>query len=110
MTRIPKEVQAYLDIIDGGEVRTCKEQKQLAALIRKTFRDEDLRVDYEAIEKYMSFQKYFPFDLFPWEKFVFVLHNCVFKQDGRPRWPELFIYCGRGTGKNGYLTFAGFAT
>ena len=60
------------------------------------------------IEKYLSYQKYFPFELFPWEVFCFILHNCVFKADGTPRWSDLFVLMGRGGGKNGYLSFEDF--
>ena len=56
----------------------------------------------------MSYQKYFPFALFPWEIFCFTLHNCVFRTDGQPRWSDLFILCGRGAGKNGYLSYEDF--
>lgn len=108
MTQIPNEVQEYLDIVAGCEVKTCSEQGQLADLVRKAFAVEKLVVDYDRIEKYMSYQQYFPFDLLSWEKFVFVLHNCVFRTDGQPRWPDLFVLCGRGAGKNGYLAFEAF--
>lgn len=105
---IPLEVQEYIDIVEGGKVNTCKEQKQLCDLVKKVFATEKLLIDYNQIEKYMSYQKYFPFELFAWEKFCFVLHNCVFKENGLPRFPDLFILCGRGTGKNGYLSFEDF--
>lgn len=108
MTPIPPEVEAYLEIVEGGGVRACREQHLLAALVRRVFAEEDLVVDAGRIAAYMGYQRYFPFELFPWEKFVFVLHNCVFRADGRPRWRDLLIYCGRGSGKNGYLSFAAF--
>lgn len=108
MTPIPKEVQEYIDIVEQEQVRVCKEQKLLIALVKKVFQTETLRIDAIQIEKYLSYQKYFPFDLFPWEKFVFVLHNCVFKSDGTPRWADLFALMGRGAGKNGYLSFEDF--
>lgn len=105
---IPPEVQAYIDIVESGELNTCNEQKQLCQLVKNVFATEKLLIDYQQIEKYMSYQKYFPFELFAWEKFCFVLHNCVFKENGLPRFPDLFILCGRGTGKNGYLSFEDF--
>lgn len=106
--KIPEEVREYIDIVEGGEIETCTEQKQLIELVKKVFATEKLLIDYEQIAKYMSYQKYFPFELFPWEKFCFVLHNCVFKENGQPRFPDLFILCGRGTGKNGYLAYEDF--
>ena len=105
MTPIPKEVQEYIDIVESGKVRTCNEQKQLIQLVKNAFATEELRYDENQIEKYLSYQKYFPFKLFPWEKFCFILHNCVFKKDGQPRWSDLFALMGRGAGKNGFLSF-----
>ena len=105
---IPAEVQEYIDIVENGETPVCNEQIQLVELVKRVFAEEELIVDYERIATYMRYQQYFPFNLLSWEKFCFVLHNCVFRKDGNPRWPDLFILCGRGAGKNGYLSFEGF--
>lgn len=106
--KIPAEVQEYIDLVEGEKVNTCKEQKQFVELVKKVFATETLLIDYEQIEKYMSYQKYFPFELFAWEKCCFVLHCCVFKENGMPRFPDLFVLCGRGTGKNAFLSFVDF--
>lgn len=103
-----KELYEYLEIVEKSKFNTCKEQKQLAKHIRNVFETEELTIDFPRIEKYMSYQVYFPFALFPWEKFIFVLHNCVFRKDGQPRWSDLFVLMGRGGGKNGYLSFEDF--
>lgn len=105
---IPAEVQEYIDIVEGGETPVCREQVQCVELVKRVWREEKLLVDFDRIGTFMRYQQYFPFRLMPWEKFVFVLHNCVFRPDGNPRWPDLFILCGRGAGKNGYLSFEGF--
>lgn len=101
-------LQAYIDIVEQEQFRACEEQKQLVAMVRRVLETETLKIDEAQIEKYLSYQKYFPFKLFPWEVFVFILHNCVFKTDGTPRWSDLFILMGRGGGKNGYLSFEDF--
>ena len=108
MTPIPVEVQGYIDLIESGRVRACKEQIQLVELVKRVFAEEELFYDVEQIGKYLSFQKYFTFSLFDWEKFCFVLHNCIFQADGLPRWPDLFILIGRGGGKNAYLAYEDF--
>ena len=108
MTKIPSEIQDYIDIVETEKHKTCKEQKQLIEHVEKVFETEDLLIDAIQIEKYLSYQKYFPFDLFPWEIFCFILHCCVYKKDGTPRWSDLFILMGRGGGKNGYLSFEDF--
>lgn len=108
MTPIPNEIQEYIDIVEQGKVRSCNEQKLLVAMIKRVFQQETLKIDAIQIAKYLSYQKYFPFMLFPWEKFCFVLHCCVFKTDGNPRFPDLFALMGRGGGKNGYLSYEDF--
>lgn len=105
---IPAEILEYMQMVREGEYPFCKEQIQLVDMLENIFMTEMLVFDYELIEKYMGYQIYFPFNLLPWEKFVFVLHNCVFTEDGSARWPDLFVLCGRGAGKNGFLSFEGF--
>ena len=101
-------LQKYIDLIESGEIKSCNEQKLLIEHVKNVFATENLKVNEIQIEKYLSYQKYFPYSLFPWETFCFVLHNCVFKTDGTPRWSDLFILMGRGGGKNGYLSFEDF--
>ena len=103
-----KYIKEYLDIIDNEVFPMCKEQKLLSKFIKNIFDNEKLIIDEEKVEKYFSYQKYFPFNLFPWEKFLFVLHNCVFKENGLPRFADLFILVGRGSGKNAYLAYGDF--
>ncbi len=105
MTSFNHHLLEYMELVKKETIKTCEEQKLLVSYVRRVFETENLRIDDEQVEKYFSYQKYFPFDLLPWEKFCFVLHCCVFKKDGRPRWPELLLYMGRGNGKNGYLSF-----
>ena len=106
--KLNQYLQNYIDLVEQNKIRTCKEQKQLIAYIKQVFETEELTVAEMELEKYMSYQKYFPFHLFPWQTFVFGLHCCVFKKDGTPRWPDLLILVGRGGGKNGYLSFEDF--
>lgn len=103
-----KGIQDYIDLVRSGKYRVCIEQIQLINLIEKTFATEDLFINEEQAEKYFSYQKYFPYKLFEWERFCFTLHNCVYRQDGELRFPDLFCYLGRGSGKNGYLSFENF--
>lgn len=108
MTNYNEHIQEYIDIIENEVFKSCKEQKLLIKYVKKVLDTEDLIIDDFKIEKYLSYQKYFPFDLFPWEKFCFILHNCVFRKDGLPRWSDLFCLLGRGAGKNAYLAFEDF--
>ena len=109
MPILPPEIQGYIDLVEQGGINTCQEQKMLVAHVRRVLESEDLVIESEKLEKYMSYQKYFPFELFAWEKFCFALHCCVFRaSDGAPRWSDLFVLMGRGGGKNGFLSFEDF--
>ena len=102
------QIDEYASLVTSGKIEACEEQHQLMVYLARVFASEELHCDPEQVEKYMSYQRYFPFDLFPWETFVFTLHNCVFRADGSPRWQDLFLYMGRGGGKNGYISFEDF--
>lgn len=102
---IPAEVLEYIELVESGQPRACPEQHALVALVRRAFETEDLRVETERLEKYLGLQKYFPFALFPWEKFLFTLWNCTYTAQGRPRWKTALVMVGRGAGKDGYIAF-----
>lgn len=109
MTPIPPVVEDYLRLVEGGEPRVCREQIALAALIRRVFAEEDLIVETERLAKYLSLEKYFPFALYPWEKFLTALWLCTYSAPGVPRWKTVFCMVGRGAGKDGYIAFVSFA-
>ena len=103
------DLYEYVELVESGKYPVCNEQKQLIMMVRNDLEgDTGTYVDHERVSNYMRYQKYFPYDLYPWEKFIFILHNCTFREDGRPRWPDLFALMGRGAGKNGYLSFEDF--
>lgn len=102
-------IQDYIDIVRNGEYTVCKEQLLLCEFVENVFKSESVYVDEEQLEKYFELQKYWDFDLFPWEKFCFALHNCTYSAPGILRFPRLAILVGRGAGKNGYLSFEDFA-
>ena len=97
---ISPHLQKYIDLIESGERESCNEQKLLIEYVKKVFATEDLQVNEIQIEKYLSYQKYFPFELFPWEVFCFILFACVYKRDGTPRWSDLIALMGFGNSCN----------
>lgn len=103
-----KEIDEYIRIVRSEEFPVCRWQPKLCDMIERIFEAEDLNVNTEQLAEYLSYEKYFPFGLFPWERFVFALHNCVYRTDGQLRFPIAFVYVGRGAGKNGYLGFEDF--
>lgn len=107
------EICEYNYLVENGGKkglkRVCIWQKKLVKYVKKVFETENLVINTEQLQNYMKLEKYFDFALFPWEKFVFALHCCVYREDGLPRFPDLLIFVGRGAGKNGYLAFEDFA-
>lgn len=106
MTTNYKDVPELCDYIymveNGGKKglkKVCLYQKKLVKFVKKVFESENLTINTEQLHNYMKLEKYFDFELFPWEKFVFTLHCCVYREDGLPRFPDLLIFVGRGAGK-----------
>ena len=109
--KIPREVEEYLQIVEGGEHRACKEQTALAEYVRRCFDAEPLLVDEKKMQRYFGIAKYFSFkELFPWEKFLIALWDCVYKIDGTPRWKTLFCMVGRGAGKDALIAVDALAS
>lgn len=107
---LPKEIQEYIDIIEQETTRSCEEQKLLINHIKACFETEMIYVDTDQLEKYMHLcEKYVPFKLFQWEKFLIALHDCTYwEETGQPRWPDLFCMIGRGGGKDGMIAVESF--
>ena len=106
---ICKEVQNYIDIVRDGTLPSCREQFALCDLVERVWNTEELTFNREQFDKYMSLERYFLFGLFPWEVFLIALTLCLYKKDGQLRFPDLFMMSGRGTGKNGFISFVSFA-
>ena len=102
---LPREILNYIEIVESDNPRSCKEQLALAAYVRRVFNTEEIYIDTERKEKYFSLEKYFPFQLFPWERFLTVLWLCTFQPDGFPRWKTLMALVARGAGKDGFIAF-----
>lgn len=100
----------YMEMVEKGEIVSCIEQHALMVHVRKCFDTEDIYVNVEQLEKYMSLSKYFPYEkIFEWEEFVLALHCCTYRtKDDMPRWPDLFMLVGRGAGKDGYIAYESF--
>ncbi len=110
-TPIPQTVETYLRLVESDKPKACKDQHAFAAYIHRVFETEDLVVDYQQLEKFLSLVKYFPFDrLYPWEECLLTLWDCTYTQDGLPRWPVLFCMLGRGAGKDGFIAYDGFCS
>lgn len=84
--KLPPEVLAYLETVESGRPRACPEQTALAAYIRRCFETEAIHVDTVQLANYLKLEKYFPFRLYPWERFLTALWDCTYWDDsGLPR-------------------------
>ena len=98
-------IREYIEFVESGKYPVCEAQYQLIALVKKALCEPGVYIDEAQLEKYLSYQKYFPFELYPWEKFLLALHLCTYTADRFPRFSTLFGYMGRGSGKNGFLGY-----
>lgn len=109
--KIPSEIEDYLVQVETGRWRVCPEQKDMVKLVRRCFATEDIYVDETQLANYLKLEKYFPFQLFPWEKFLLAIWDCTYwKESGLPRWPTVFCLIARGAGKDGFLSFNAFCS
>lgn len=106
----PPEVQEWIDIVEKDIFPTCEDQKLLIKYVKESFEKENIYINIEQLRHYMTMaERYIPFELFPWQKFVFALHDCTYwKDSGMPRWPDLFCMLGRGAGKDGTIAAESF--
>ena len=81
---------------------------QLCKMVRHIFATERLFIDRERLERYMGYQKHFPFELGAEEKFLVALWLCTFREGFFPRFDDLLLYVGRGFGKTGFAGYLAF--
>lgn len=102
-------IDDYMRMVENGEIEACKEQKQLMAFLRWKLDQPGVVIDAEAIEKSVRVPApYFPFALFPWQKFC---NACIFGvryEDGRLMFDRFLNLLGRGGGKNGWVAYISF--
>lgn len=104
-----KYINPYIEKILNNEIEHCKEQEDMINnIIIPVLEREDVYIDEEKIEKGLSLQKYFPYKLIEWEVFLFALIVGVFTQDGDIFFKDIRVIIGRGSGKNGFISFLCF--
>ncbi len=111
MRNCDPRIEAYMEAVETGAVRSSKEVKALMGHVRHCFETEDIYVDQQQLTDYLGLSRYFPYDtVFPWQEFVIGLHDCTYwRESGMPRWPDLFCLIGRGAGKDGTIALEAVA-
>lgn len=69
---------------------------------------DDVYFDEKAVEEGLALQKYFPYKLIEWEIFLFALIVGVKFKSGEVFFKDIRIFVGRGSGKNGFISFLAF--
>lgn len=105
-----KYISEYIDLIKSNKVEHCKEQElMIDNIVIPVLEREDVYIDNEGIEKGLALQKYFDFDLIAWERFLFALIVGVkYKDTDDIFFKDIRIVVGRGSGKNGFISFLAF--
>lgn len=102
----------YIHGIKSGRINHCEDIDFLIDnIVIPVLHRDDVFVDVEKIEKGLALQKYFDFDLVEWEIFLFALIAGVYIEDDGYReifFLEIIIIIGRGSGKNGFISFLCF--
>lgn len=101
-----KYIDPYINDILNDKIEHCKEQElMINNIIIPVLERDDVFIDEEKIEKGLSLQKYFPYKLIEWEIFLFALISGVFFKTGEIFFNDIKIIVGRGSGKNGFISF-----
>ncbi|MCD8191122.1 MAG: terminase large subunit [Clostridiales bacterium] len=108
--RYSRYLDPYIEDIRSGIINHCQEQdKLLANVLLPALERPDVYVDDEKVTAGLAMQKYFPFELLPWEVFLFaVIVGIRFRDTGRIYFTDIRIILGRGSGKNGFISFLAF--
>lgn len=109
MKHYSKYINPYMEKILNNEIEHCKEQElMIKNIVIPTLEREDVYIDEKRIEEGLSLQKYFPYKLIEWEVFLFALIVGVLTKDGEIVFNDIRIIVGRGSGKNGFISFLSF--
>ena len=105
-----KYISDYIDLIKSGKVEHCKEQEQMIDnIVLPVLAREDVYINNDDIEKGLALQKYFDYKLIEWEKFCFaIIVGVRFIDNDDIYFKDIRIIIGRGSGKNGFISFLAF--
>ncbi len=108
-TKSNKFIDEYIKAVESEEVIVNKDVKKLIELVQLKLSLPNVEVRDEEVEEAIeSIQKYFPFKLFKWQKFVIACMFGLFFDDGSLVFNEFLLYMGRGAGKNAFLAALAF--
>ncbi|ARK23580.1 hypothetical protein SporoP37_01965 [Sporosarcina sp. P37] len=102
-------IEEYIAAVESGEIVVNKDVKKLIKLVKEKSSSSSVEVRNDEVEDAIeSIEKYFPFKLFKWQKFVIACMFGLFYKDGSLVFNEFLLYMGRGAGKNAFLAALSF--
>ena len=100
-----KYVDDFLKPIYKHEIPASVEMLKLVDYVNDIFKNKDVTIDNEKTAKAIQLmEKYFGYQLFPWEKFDVAMMFARYKSDNTLVFTEHFMEIGRGNGKNGFIS------
>lgn len=104
-----QHIDTYIQLVESGKINTSKEVKELISYIKKKLDQENVVIKHDEIDEAIeNIEKYFPFKLLVWQKFILAFIVGVFYDDGTLVFNEFFLMMGRGAGKNGFIAAVAF--
>lgn len=106
-----KYIKEYFDAIEDGTIKVCREQYDLKDYLEnRILNRDDVYIDEEAVENSIKIpESFFPYKLFLWQRFAQVfIYGLRWTKDNSLVFSEYFVYVGRGSGKNGWISWNSF--
>lgn len=99
-----KYIDQYIELVESGAIETNQDIKAMVRLVKEKLSQPNIIIKHDKIEKAIQLiNKYFPFELLPWQEFVIGLIHCYYT-DGTVVWDTFLLIMGRGAGKNGFIS------
>lgn len=100
-----KYIDAYIHKVETEEVIVCEDIKNLIKnVVNPKLSQPNIVIKHDKIEQEITkINEYFPFELLDWQEFIIALTHCYYDDD-QLVWDIIFLMCGRGAGKNGFMS------
>lgn len=100
-----KYIDDYIWKVERGEIIVGEDIKKLIKnVIHPKLSQPNIVIKHEMIEQdIQKTNEYFPFELLDWQMFIIALTHCYYDDD-QLVWDIIFLMCGRGAGKNGFMS------
>jgi len=94
-----------MDNVRSGTIVSSQTIVQAMNVVENKLNNPDVFIDADKIEKGIELiERYFEIKFLDWELFIFALIHCYYKSNDTVVFDEFLIMCGRGNGKNGFIS------